>query len=76
MVGAQNETKEFAVMKEIFTQAALATRSLPELCVLFRQVQEELATCEIGSKDHFAAAQNLETVRRAITMRTAPVPHR
>ena len=72
MVGAQNETKEIAVKKEIFTQAALATRSLPDLRVLFRQVQEELAHCEIGSPDHFAAAQNLQNLRRAICTRTAP----
>jgi hypothetical protein len=63
-------------MREIFTQASLANRSLPELRTLFRQVQEDLALCEIGSPDHFAAAQNLQTVRRAITMRTAPVPRR
>jgi len=63
-------------MKEIFTQAALASRSLPELRVIFRKVQDHLATCEIGSREHFTAAQNLQNVRRAICMRTAPAPRR
>lgn len=58
-------------MKEIFTQAALAVWSLPELRALFRQVQQELAHCEIGSPDHFAAAQNLLTLRREICARNA-----
>lgn len=63
-------------MMEIFTQAALASRTLPELRVIFRQVQEELASCEIGSREHFSGAQNLQTVRRAISMRTTLVPRR
>lgn len=63
-------------MKETFTQAALASRTLSELRVIFRQVQEELATCEIGSREHFAAAQNLQTVRRAIGIRTTLMPRR
>lgn len=63
-------------MMEIFTQAALASRTLPELRVIFKQVQEELASCEIGSPDHFSVAQNLQTLRRAINMRTALVPRR
>lgn len=63
-------------MKEIFTQAALASRSLTELRVIFRQVQEELAICDLGSPEHFTAAQNMQNVRRAICIRTAPAPRR
>jgi hypothetical protein len=63
-------------MKEIFTQEALASRSLPELRIIFRQVQEELASCDLGSHEHFTAAQNLQNVRRAICIRTAPAPCR
>lgn len=59
-------------MTEIFTQAALAKRTLPELRSLFNQVQQELSCCEIGSRAHFAAAQNLLNVRRAIAQRSAP----
>lgn len=63
-------------MMEIFTQAALASRSLPELRVIFRKVQDHLATCEIGSREHFSTAQSLQNVRHAICMRTSLGPQR
>ena len=63
-------------MTEIFTQAALATRSLPELRCIFQKVQQDLGRCEIGSSDHFTAAQNLMNVRRAIAAHTSRGPRR
>jgi hypothetical protein len=59
-------------MNEIFTRAALAQQSLPDLHVLFRQAQAQLANCELGSHEHFAHAENLQNVRREIAIRANP----
>ncbi|MFB9151629.1 hypothetical protein [Roseovarius ramblicola] len=61
-------------MTEIFTRAALAQQTLPELHVLFRQAQAQLVNCELGSHEHFAHAANLQNVRREIAIRTNPAP--
>lgn len=61
-------------MTEIFSRAALAQRSLPELRILFRKAQDELALCKPGSRAHFEHAANLLNVRREIAFRTNPAP--
>lgn len=61
-------------MTEIFTRAALAQQSLPDLHVLFRQAQAQLTSCELGSPKHFAHAANLQNIRREIAIRTNPAP--
>lgn len=61
-------------MTEIFSRAALAQKSLPELHVLFRKAQAQLASCELGSHKHFAHAANLQNIRREIAIRANPAP--
>lgn len=61
-------------MTEIFTRAALAQQTLPELHVLFRQAQAQLSNCELGSHEHFTHAANLQNIRREIAKRSAPTP--
>ena len=61
-------------MTEIFTRATLAQQSLPDLHVLFSQVQAELASCELGSPEHFAHAANLQNIRRELAIRANPAP--
>ena len=46
----------------------------PDLHVLFRQAQAQLASCEQSSPEHFAHAANLQNIRREIAIRTNPVP--
>ena len=61
-------------MRNIFTQAALQGKSLPELSALFASVQQDLVRSDAGSQERNYALTSLETIRRTIGTRTSAGP--
>ncbi|SPH17932.1 hypothetical protein DEA8626_01460 [Defluviimonas aquaemixtae] len=56
-------------MRKVFTQAALAGRSVTELRALFAAVQQELVRSEAGSKECRDALASLDNISCAIKHR-------
>lgn len=56
-------------MRKVFTQAALAGRSVTELRALFTAVQQELVRSEAGSQERRDALASLDNISRAIAHR-------
>lgn len=58
-------------MSKIITPAALQNRSIAELRVLHRQVQQDLAASAEGSAERAAAIASLENIQRALRAKLA-----
>ncbi len=58
----------------LLTIFELASRSTPELHVIYRDAFNEVARCEIGSADQHSALANLENVRRVLRSRPLQGP--
>ncbi len=56
-------------MSTIFTMAALAHKSVPELQALFRQQTQALTQSDPHSRERRAALSNLETIERSLAAR-------
>jgi uncharacterized small protein (DUF1192 family) len=56
-------------MRKVFTQAALAGRSVTELRSLFAAVQQELVRSEAGSQERRDALASLDNISRVIAHR-------
>lgn len=62
-------------MSRIITVSELSNRTLPELHVLYRQVQQALAQAQPGTDAHRHAVASLDAVSRMIRLRQqAPAP--
>lgn len=61
-------------MTKIFTDAALARYSLPELKVLFRNAHEEFDGSPLGSVERRIAAANMQNLARAMATREKHAP--
>lgn len=61
-------------MSRIFTMAALAEKSAPELRKLFHENTQALAKSEAHSEERKAALSNLETIGRALAARYSAGP--
>jgi len=68
--GLRTKEKE-KIMTTIFTMAALADKSVPELRALFQAQSRTLAASEPASDQRRAALSNLETIERALAARYA-----
>lgn len=61
-------------MRNVFTQAALQGKSLPELRALFASVQQDLVRSDAGSQERTDALTSLETISRTIATRMSAGP--
>lgn len=62
-------------MTRVFSDAALARYSLPELNALFRKAHDEFDASPLGSVERRIAAANMKNLTRAMAKREKRAPH-